>query len=109
MKIEILYFIGCPNHPPAVGRVLEALQQEGVSVELVEVEVPDAATALVTGFLGSPTIRIDGRDVEPAARSAQAFGLTCRTYIDDGYLAGAPPIEWIRAAIREARGQVGCG
>src|SRR5216683_1416932 len=76
------------------------------SAEVVEVEVKDAATALMTGFLGSPTVRIDGRDVEPAARSAQEFGLTCRTYIDDGYRAGAPPIEWIRTAIREARGQV---
>ena len=108
MKVEILYFAGCPNRPPAVGRVLEALQQEGVFAEVVEVEVQDAATALVTGFFGSPTIRIDGRDVEPAARSAQAFGLTCRTYIDEGYRAGAPPIEWIRAAIREAREQAGC-
>ena len=108
MKVEILYLAGCPNHPSAVGRVLEALQQEGVSAELVEVEVKDGATALVTGFLGSPTIRIDGRDVEPAARSAKAFGLTCRTYFDDGNRAGAPPIGWIRAAIREARGQVGC-
>ena len=108
MKIEIFYFAGCPNHPPAVGRVLEALQQEGVSAELLQVEVKDAATACVMGFLGSPTIRIDGRDVEPAARSAQPFGLTCRTYFDDGYRAGVPPIEWIRAAVREATGRVGC-
>ena len=108
MKVEILYFAGCPNRPPAVGHVLEALQQEGVSAELVEVEVNDAATACVTGFPGSPTIRIDGRDVESAARSTQAFGLMCRTYIDDGYRAGVPPIEWIRSAVREARGRVGC-
>src|SRR5437867_2485040 len=74
MRVEILYLAGCPNHPPAVGRVLEVLQAEGVSAELVEVEVKDAATAGETGFPGSPTIRIDGRDVEPGARPAQAFG-----------------------------------
>src|SRR6266852_754931 len=108
MKVEILYFAGCPNHPPAVGRVREALLREGVSAEMGEVELQDADTARVVGFLGSPTIRIDGRDVEPAARSAQAFGLTCRTYVYDGYRTGVPPIEWIRAAVREANGQAGC-
>ena len=108
MRVEILYFAGCPNYSPVVGRVLEALQREGVSAEVVEVEVKDAATALMTGFLGSPTVRIDGRDVEPAARSAQEFGLTCRTYFDGGYREGVPPIEWIRAAIREGIRRVGC-
>ena len=108
MIIEILYFAGCPNHPPTVGRVLEALQLEGISAKVFEVEVKDAATAGVTGFLGSPSVRIDGRDVETAARSAKTFGLTCRTYVEDDCRGGLPPIEWIRAAIREARGQVGC-
>jgi len=108
MKVEILYFAGCPNHPPAIGRVLEVLRQEGVSAEVVEVEVKDAAAARVTRFLGSPSIRIDGWDVEPEARSAQAFGMTCRTYIADGYRAGVPPIEWIRAAVREAGGRGRC-
>ena len=107
MKVEILYFAGCPNHPTAVGHVREALLREKVAAEMVEVEVKDADAARVVGFLGSPTIRIDGRDVEPAARSAQPFGLTCRTYIYDGYRAGVPPIEWIRAAVREAKGQIG--
>src|SRR5713226_5043154 len=105
MKVEILYFAGCPNHLPAVVRALEVLRQEGAPAEVVEVEVKDAAAARVTRFLGSPTIRIDGSDVEPAARSAQVFGLACRTYINDGYRAGVPPIEWIRAAVREARGR----
>jgi hypothetical protein len=104
MKVEILYLAGCPNHLPAVSRALEALRQEGAPADVVEVEVKDAATA---GFLGSPTIRVDGWDVEPAARSAQACGLACRTYINDGNRAGVPPIEWIRAAVREARGQAG--
>jgi hypothetical protein len=103
MKVEILYFAGCPNHPPAVGRVQEALQQEGVAAEMVEVEVKDAATARLVQFLGSPSIRIDGQDVEPSARSALAFGVMCRTYADEGRRAGVPPLEWIRAAVREAK------
>jgi hypothetical protein len=103
MKVEILYFSGCPNHPPAVGRVREALRVEGVSAEMLEVEVKDAATARTVSFLGSPTIRINGQDVEPAARSAQDFGLTCRTYTDQGHRSGVPPAEWIRSAVREAK------
>ncbi len=103
MKVEILYFSGCPNHPAAVELVREALQSEGVATEMIVVEVKDAATARSVGFLGSPTIRIDGRDVEAAARSARGFGLTCRTYTVDGRRSGVPPAEWIRAAVREAK------
>src|SRR5712691_8602010 len=68
MKVDILYFSGCPNHVPAVDRVREVLKQEGTPADMVEVEVKDAATAQQVGFLGSPTIRVDGQDVEPAAR-----------------------------------------
>ena len=105
MKVEILYFSGCPNHAPAVNRVREVLEQEGAPADMVEVEVRDASTAETVGFLGSPTIRINGRDVEHAARAARGFGLMCRTYIDGGQRAGVPPRELIRAAVREARGR----
>ena len=103
MKIEILYLAGCPNHPPAVTRVSEVLRQETVSAELVEIEVRDAATAQYLEFLGSPSIRIDGLDVELDARTSRAFGFGCRTYFDDGARAGIPPAAWIRAAIQEAK------
>lgn len=103
MKVEVLYFLGCPNHSPAVARVREALERECVAAEMVEVEIKDPAMALRAHFLGSPSIRINGLDVEPAARYAQAFGVTCRTYADDEKRVGVPPLEWIRAAVREAR------
>ena len=103
MKVEILYFSGCPNHAPAVDRVREVLEQEGAAADMVEVEVRDASTAETVGFLGSPTIRVDGRDVEHAARAERGFGLMCRTYIDGSQRAGVPPRELIRAAVREAR------
>ena len=105
MKVEIFYFSGCPNHVPAVDRVREVLAQEGMFAEMIEVEVKDAATAQEVGFLGSPSIRVDGQDVEPAVRGGRAFGIMCRTYIDGGRRAGVPPPEWIRAAVREAKGR----
>ena len=103
MRVEILYFAGCPNHEPAVTRVSDILREETVSAELVEVEVKDAATAQAVGFLGSPSIRIDGRDIEPSARQSNAFGFGCRTYPDEGRRAGVPPVAWIRAAVQEAK------
>lgn len=103
MRVEIFYFSGCPNHAPAVDRVRDVLAQEDTAAEMVEVEVKDVATAQRVGFLGSPTVRVDGQDVEPAARAERAFGLSCRTYIDSGRRAGVPPLEWIRAAVREAK------
>jgi hypothetical protein len=103
MRIEILYFAGCANHHPAVDRVRKIVEQETAVADLVEMEIKDAAMARVTGFLGSPSIRIDGRDIEPAARSSQAFAMGCRIYADQNGLAGLPPVEWIRAAVREAK------
>jgi hypothetical protein len=103
MKVEIFFFSGCPNHKLAVDRIREVLLQEGASADMVEVEVRDGFTAQQLGFLGSPTIRVDGQDVEPAARTARAFGMMCRTYNHGGKRAGVPPPEWIRAAVREAK------
>jgi len=103
MKVEVLYFAGCPNHIAAVERVREVLAREATSAEMVEVEVKDAATARRVGFLGSPSIRVDGQDVERIARGVSAFGMICRTYNDGGRRSGVPPPEWIRAAVIEAK------
>jgi hypothetical protein len=79
--------------------------QEGVSADVVEVEVIDALTARQLGFLGSPSIRVDGLDVDPTARSAQQYGFTCRTYTNRSQRTGIPPLEWVRAAVRAAKGR----
>ena len=100
--MEVLYFSGCPNHRAAVTCVHEALRNEGVSADVNEVEVKDADAAKALGFLGSPTIRVEGQDVEHAARKLLAFGMSCRTYVVGGLRSGVPPREWIQAAVREA-------
>jgi len=102
MKIEILYLEGCPNHRRAVERVKEALQEEGLTAEVVEVNVPDEAIARSLAFLGSPTIRVNGLDVEPSARASKEFGMMCRTYTEDGTREGLPSRQLIRTALREA-------
>lgn len=98
-RVEILYFDGCPNHEPAralVERVAAELHLDP-SIDLVEVVDPNAATEL--RFLGSPTIRVDGRDVEPGAEQRHEFSLSCRVYRSDRGLAGQPEEAWIREAL----------
>jgi len=100
MKIEILYFDGCPNHKPATELVRELLRELAISAEVMEVNVPDAATAEGVRFLGSPSIRIDGLDVEPAARTVREYALSCRTYNIDGRIGGLPSRDLIRQALK---------
>ncbi len=102
MKIEVLYFDGCPNHVAAVARLREVLKEERVAAEIVEVNVADPTEAQAVGFLGSPSIRINGVDVEPAARSGHEAGMSCRTYLEDGRREGIPSRELVRAAVRES-------
>lgn len=99
MKIEVLYFEGCPNYLPAVGRLRTVLEREGVRAELIEIEVKDDSDAKALKFFGSPTIRVNGLDIEASSRQATETGFACRRY--PGAL---PSEEMIRAAFREAQG-----
>ena len=103
MKIEVLYFDGCPNHKPAVEALREVLREEGVSAEIVEVNVGDASMARALRFLGSPSIRVNGLDVEPEMREAHDYGMMCRTYAVDGRREGLPSREMLRKAMSEAQ------
>lgn len=107
MKIEILYFDGCPNHRPAVEGVREVLREEGISAEIVEVNVEDASMARELKFLGSPSIRVNGLDVEPAMRAAHEYGILCRTYAVNDRRIGLPSRELLRKALSEARSNDG--
>ena len=99
MKVELLYLDGCPNHELLLPRLCELLEHAGVSTEVELVEVPDDAAAQRERFLGSPTVRVDERDVEPGAEARTDFGLKCRLYRTNDGLAGAPPNEWVLDAL----------
>ncbi len=70
-------------------------------VELVRVEDADAAEA--ARFLGSPTIRIDGVDVEPVTSQRTDYGLKCRLFATPDGLRGMPADEWVLRALERAR------
>jgi hypothetical protein len=97
MKIEVLYFEECPNHLPTMQRINAVLREEGCNADVREILVPDASTAARVKFLGSPTVRVNGIDIEPAAKDRRDFGLMCRRYT-----GGVPSDELIRAAVRSA-------
>lgn len=100
MKVEVFYFDGCPNHKPVVDRVRFVLREQGIAAKLAEIEVPDAEAAKVVGFLGSPTIRVNGLDIDPESRNATGSGFACRCYA-----GGLPSEDMIRAALLEAQGR----
>src|SRR5229473_3345864 len=101
MNIEVLYFEGCPNHLPAIEMVRETLKSLGRQDEIRQIEVLTQADAEAVAFVGSPSIRINGDDIEPWARTAKAFGLSCRTYLDGSCRSGVPSRELLRRAISE--------
>jgi hypothetical protein len=102
VKIEVLYIEGCPNHRSTVDRVNELLKEFRLSTDVLEMPVTDSASALAHRFLGSPTVRVNGIDLEPSARNSNQFGLACRTYLDGAKREGIPSVELIRDALEQA-------
>ena len=102
MKIELLHIADCPNID-AVRRLLkEALRELGLPEAISEIEVCDSAQAEALAFPGSPTVRVDGKDVETTFPAQGGYGLACRTYVIDGTRQGVPSQEIISKAIRSA-------
>lgn len=95
MRIELLYFDGCPNWSTAAERLDRVVDDRGLTAERVLVD-PDA-DAEALGFRGSPTILVDGRD--PFARGDEPFGFSCRVYATPDGLAGSPTEEQLAAAV----------
>jgi len=103
MNIELLYVANCPNHAVALERLRAILSAASFQTHVSEVLVRDAAMAQSLKFPGSPTIRVNGQDVEPQIERAASFGLMCRLYSDG---SGAPSQDSLRAAIEKARSSV---
>ena len=101
MKIELLYWRDCPSYPEAQRLLEQVLAAHGLDepVELHEVTSDEEAQRL--GFPGSPTIRVDGRDIDPAGAAAARPALTCRIYhLPDGHVSPVPTREQLEEAFR---------
>jgi len=102
MKIEILYVAECPSHSEAVKLVKDVLTTEGMAAEIYEVLVSSEQAAKELRFRGSPTIRVNGRDVAGEPGDVEEFALSCRLYAGSKQV-GLPPSELVHQAIVHAQ------
>lgn len=101
MKIELFYFDSCPSYLKALENAREALRLEGLSEDIELIAVESDADAQAKRFIGSPTIRIDGVDVEGLEAEEKGYGFGCRIYANSGSSAGWPSVESLRHALRK--------
>lgn len=88
--VQILTFEGCPNRARAIAFVDRVVAESGISTSVEVVDVADPAQAVALRFLGSPTIRVDGMDIESGAGERDDFALACRVYRTEAGLQGLP-------------------
>ncbi len=102
VRIDFLWFEDCPSHTAARAMLSDVLAQQEVEAEIVETRVQTQARAEALAFPGSPTIRVNGLDIdEDGAGSRPA--LTCRAYQwSDGRIQPLPERARLAAAVREA-------
>jgi hypothetical protein len=105
VRVSFLYYEDCPSHDVALERLREVMDEEGIPgvVEVVKVETEEQAREL--HFVGSPTIRVDGQDIDPPDDSH--YALTCRAYrLAEDRISPLPSKDMIRRAVRSpARSQ----
>ena len=105
MTLELLYFAGCPHHSEAVDLVNSVLEAEGIPAEVQQILIRNREDADAHSFPGSPTVRVNGQDIERISTNQLAIGFACRTYVVDGKTLGVPPRSWLEEAVRAARKQ----
>ena len=101
MRIEVLHIDGCPNHEPAEHLVRDVLHELGIVAYVTFVRVDDDRAAERLRFCGSPTVRIDGIDVDPIVDDT-SFAARCRLYRTKVGLSGVPDRATLRSAILAA-------
>jgi hypothetical protein len=104
LVIEVLYVEHCPCVAAALSLVRRVCAELGVDAEVRTILIPDQAAERAR-FLGSPTVRVAGRDVEPGVALAAEYTRECRLYRHEHRLAGYPQERWIRDALVAAAGQ----
>ncbi len=95
LKIDILFFEGCPNHAPTVRLVQQVVRDLAVVAVVREVEVKNHDDAMRLRFFGSPTIQVEGVDIEESMRGRTDHSFSCRFY----GAPGPPPRDLIERAL----------
>jgi hypothetical protein len=100
MDIRLLYFDDCPNWRIAQQRLEAALQRLNDHSLIVRERIDRPEKAEQIGFMGSPTILINGSD--PVADQGAPVGLSCRIYLTPAGTEPAPTIEQLESALANA-------
>ena len=100
--VELLYIDECPNRNATRRLVMDVLQEEHIEIRLVEVCVRALEDAVRHRFIGSPSVRINGEDIEQE-NNERVYNLGCRVYRHDGTHSGVPPKALIQAAVRRVK------
>jgi hypothetical protein len=103
MRIELLYFDGCPGYAELRERLPRLLERANIDAEIEERRIDSERAACRERFLGSPTLHIDGIDVDRSVADSHDYGLKCRLYQTEDGLQRTPPDTWITAALQAAR------
>ena len=103
--IEVLFVQDCPHYPATLALVERVRAELGIDAELRATLVVDQAAADQARFAGSPTVRVDGHDVEPGSEPATEHVLGCRLYRLEHRFAGQPEERWVREALQRAAGR----
>lgn len=101
-RIELLWFQDCPNHEATEALLREQMAYAGITAPVHRMEVTDEEAGVRLRFPGSPTVRIDGVDVEPGWMWSGDGTPRCRLYATARGLRGIPDAEWIEAALTRA-------
>ena len=101
MDIELLYYEECPSHQKALERLRNAVADERLDAPVIVVEVKSEEEAKELRFVGSPTIRVDGQDIEQP-EPGPPYRLACRTNASDGRISPLPSEAMIHRALRAA-------
>lgn len=97
--VQLLYLPDCPNYPPTRELIEQTGRELGIDVDLELIAINDDESARRLGFLGSPTVRVDGRDVEPDARERTDIALSCRIYRTKRETRGYPDRDLLETAL----------
>ena len=102
MKIELLYFDGCPSWKSGLKNLEAALQEEGLTASVEMVKVTDDEDADQLKFLGSPSFRIDDHDLWYEER--ENYLLSCRVYPTPEGVKGFPTVAMLREQLTQFKG-----
>lgn len=102
-EVELLWFQDCANHSAARQMLEEAIAQVAPGTTIKDVDATDPVVANQVRFPGSPTIRVDGRDVDPTYSDPGDYTPRCRLYRASAGLRGVPDREWIVDALTAPR------